>query len=500
MDCENYHKTNPPDPPDINSGSKDDMDFNISFSGESVPSYNSQEYSQNPQNEQSENNRIKQGPLKKLFDAFANKTNSNSNNNTNETNKNAINTKENRYDINTRYQYTDKYPFCVLIESNEGNIGRLHAIKVGHFLKENPNINKFIEKISPLGRNKIKVSLTNFKAANELITDNCIKNNNLIAYIPKLYVEKRGIVKGIDTFFSEEYILNEVKAEHSNVISVNRKFRKIKDQNNQEKLVPRQLITLSFQGNSLPKLIHINKVEFEVEPYVFPVIQCLGCLRFGHVQQNCKGKKRCITCGETHDENVTCFMKCIFCKSEQHDSRSKECEEYKIQKSIKETMARCNLTFLEAKKVYNNPSFANILTQNRYQALNNLSEYPPLNPNSQSNNNRTFFQKPKIQPNQSFKQTDGSSCESTKKRKAENPTEEIVKRKSSISNNSSILPNPYREEFIAQKNTIINSVAEYTNDLISSILNSNSLINLNELETKIKHNLSTIINNFSDLT
>lgn len=70
--------------------------------------------------EQIEKDFITQAPFKKVIHAFANKTNSNSDKNTNKTSKNVINMKENRYNLSTRYQRTDKYSYHVLIECNEG--------------------------------------------------------------------------------------------------------------------------------------------------------------------------------------------------------------------------------------------------------------------------------------------------------------------------------------------------------------------------------------------
>ncbi|KAJ8965108.1 hypothetical protein NQ314_004332 [Rhamnusium bicolor] len=161
--------------------------------------------------------------------------------------------------------------------------------------------------------------------------------------------ERRGIVKGVDTYFREEYLLNEIKLENPNAVNVKRFTRKIVQSDGVEKIVPRQLISVSFLGTSLPNM---------------------KCLRYGHVMQNCKGKSRCKNCGETHEEFDNCtLIKCIYCNSNEHISSSKECSEYQNQRKYKETMAKFNVSFKEAKQINKFPDYSKILTQNKFDIL-----------------------------------------------------------------------------------------------------------------------------------
>ena len=395
--------------------------------------------------------------LNNLQQAFGN----NGQSNITQNDTNLIQSEHKHYDLNTRYRPSDKGPFFVHVESKEKNIGKLHAIRVGHYLKQDPSIRAGITDIKSLGRNKIKIEFRNFDIANKIIEHKCITENNFIAYIPKFFVERKGIARGVDTFFDDEYLLNEIKNENPNVTSVKRFMRKQIDSNGQQILIPRQLISVSFLGTTLPSYIYINQVRFEIEPFIYPVIQCLNCLRYGHVLQNCKGKERCKKCGESHvDSNNTtdCQTKCIYCQSYDHSSLSKNCSEYLQQKKIKEAMANHNISFNEAKQLQNNSSYK-IATQNRFQVLDNVKEYPPL-PRSDQN----LISKPR---NTTYKistsQPPRINFEQTKKRKADSITDDSSPSiREPGPKNQSILPNPYRDDFMNYKQKLAEQITVYT--------------------------------------
>lgn len=83
-----------------------------------------------------------------------------------------------------------------------------------------------------------------------------------------------------------------------------------------------------------------------VKSYIFPVVQCFKCLRYGHTKNQCSGKERCKRCGKDHvdDGNYSSELKCANCGTE-HTATSKECESYLKQKYIR----RLNATLLSGK-------------------------------------------------------------------------------------------------------------------------------------------------------
>ncbi|KAK4872193.1 hypothetical protein RN001_016317 [Aquatica leii] len=95
------------------------------------------------------------------------------------------------YDLKLRYRSTDIGPYFVYVESNNKNIGKLHAIRVGHYLRQDADIRSQISDIISLGRNKISLEFRSYLAANKIITHACITDNNFIAYISKYFVERK---------------------------------------------------------------------------------------------------------------------------------------------------------------------------------------------------------------------------------------------------------------------------------------------------------------------
>lgn len=69
--------------------------------------------------------------------------------------------------------------------------------------------------------------------------------------------------------------------------------------NNERKLIPKQTVLLTFEGNILASRVFINYVACKVEPYVQRVTQCFKCLRFGHVVKQCNSTSNlCINCSK----------------------------------------------------------------------------------------------------------------------------------------------------------------------------------------------------------
>lgn len=104
--------------------------------------------------------------------------------------------------------------------------------------------------------------------------------NNLTAYIPAHLIEKKGVVRGVDTCYSEEELINLINC-GTKIKHVKRIY---KTRNNDGELTrtPRQMIIVTFDGLVIPQYIYIHKVRYEVGPYFQPVVMCFSCLRYGH--------------------------------------------------------------------------------------------------------------------------------------------------------------------------------------------------------------------------
>lgn len=403
-------------------------------------------------------------------------------------------------DFGNKYRPTDKAPYIVFVEHQEKNLGRLFPVRVGHYLLEcDKRISESVVDIKVVGINRVKVILKTYNAANSLVNNEVLRKQKLLAYIPKFYTQKKGVIKMVDTFFSEEYLLKSIESKYR-IMEVKRLRRKIKDTNTgEEKLIDRQMILVSFLGNELPQEIRINRVNFSVEPYVHPVIQCRTCLRFGHTERLCRGKPRCKTCGKTHETEDVCeeVLMCTHCGSTEHGSLSRKCPAFLKQKSIKEIMAYRNVSFKEAEQLFKNPSYSKVVNNNRFAILSNEENFPELPPSSVSKN----LPKPRtnIAHNKPSNSNHSSPSASNKRRKTSVSPERSPKRdhESTDIEKHPVIPNPYRREFLEYRDSLINQVSNFLVEVLAKSVRDSKAIQIIK-DINIKDSLSSFLNNQDD--
>lgn len=411
-------------------------------------------------------------------------------------------------DFTNRYRIGDQGPYYVYVEHKTKNIGKLFPIRVGSYLYINDAYKKTITDIKTVGRNRVKVILNSRKAANELVNHELLLKNNLISYIPKFYTQRKGIVRMVDTYFSEDYLLNSIECDRA-VLSVKRMTKKVTDKNTGEaKTVDRQIIIVSFLGTTLPPFLRINGVNFPVEAYRYPVILCTACLRYGHTATLCKSTSRkCRRCGESH-ETTDCdsdLQFCIYCKTNEHSSVSKLCPHFLKQKRIKAIMAEQNLSFKEAESIEKNPSYAKVVTNNRFNLLQNLSNFPqlplPQNYNHVVNNltnSQPVIHPPKNRYQQKQIQTQPRERPVANKRKTPPSLIDKSAKKTPISQSSpAITSNPYRTDFTDYKNKLTEQLTFFVSNLISQIHSADRELTIDLEQLNIKQQIVTLLSDIS---
>lgn len=125
-------------------------------------------------------------------------------------------------------------------------------------------------------------------------------------------------------------------------------------------------------------------------------------------------------------------------------------------------MAQENVSFREAENIYINPSYAKIVTNNRFAVLNNSINFPPL-PNS----NQTSFQSTPVTLR---KPVNKSNIPSPKKRKTSpiSPTIESPPVKKSPQFKvkiNSVRTNPYRDEYMSYKEKSVFILSTFIKEL-----------------------------------
>lgn len=391
--------------------------------------------------------------------------------------------------------YSDKYNIkniYVMIEgTNLENLGRIHPLRVGHILHKKLMIKNIIE-TKAMGKNRVRVQLHSLKDANDLVNNTLLEKENLKAFIPNHILEAKGILRGVDTYFDNEYILANIKSS-SRIISVNRLEKNIIKDGNTIR-VKKQSVIVVFEGNILANEVRIDSVNFPVERFYGRPTQCYKCLRFGHISKQCRSKvKLCISCGEEIDENIqhvcTAENFCVHCQvRNSHKSTSNICPYFKKQQKIRSIMIDNSLTFKEAEKIHEN-LFTTVATGNRFDALENNQDmdfhFPPLP--KQPNLNKFSFSQPSARVNPSPKISISSSQPSTS-----NKNSLYKKRKTNPTSSPDIMfpftfgpPNPLppnqlkdHELLEKEKNQLINSLSGYVIRLLENIKTMEDIKNL----------------------
>lgn len=255
-----------------------------------------------------------------------------------------------------KYNPKDCGPFIVHIsrETESPNAGTsLQPIRVGQiFANDNvPDIKK--DGIKSLGRNRVAVECKSADAANKLMENPCLARNKLTASIPSYHVSRMGLVRGVPVDWSmEEFVsATDLKEGSGKILKARRLQCKVLKEGSPPSWVPTQSVVVTFEGQNLPSKIYAFYTSLNVEIYVLPTIQCRKCLRFGHIQTQCRSDARCFKCAKKHP-GETCnispeHISCLFCTG-CHFATDKNCPEFGRQKTIKLLMSEQNISYQEA--------------------------------------------------------------------------------------------------------------------------------------------------------
>lgn len=283
-----------------------------------------------------------------------------------------------------KYEKSDSGPYHVYIEHADKEFtGRLNAMKIGEtVLLTHPELDNNIKNIESIGRNRIRVIFKDPDSANSLTGSARLKVRGLDAYIPKFFLFRQGVVRGVDKGYSEEYLQSNIKShEFNNNISVDkvtRIFRKVISIEKTE-YVPTQSVIVTFKSQKLPKYVTINRVIASVEPYVQKVLLCFNCYRYGHLGKQCKSTVRCLRCGDKH-KSASCNKNvadpiCLHCKGTHLTTDYNKCPEFQRQKQIKKIMCETNSSYRDAVKNVTSFTYAKVVDNNHSNITSNTNNY-----------------------------------------------------------------------------------------------------------------------------
>ena len=142
--------------------------------------------------------------------------------------------------------------------------------------------------------------------------------------------------------------------------------------------VKTHLYIITFNKPSIPNEVKIGFNKCPVTLYIPNPRRCFNCQRYGHGANNCRQDTRCVTCGKKGHERGAdlCdkIKRCYHC-DQGHESSSRECPQYKLEKIIIEDKYKNNLTFKQARdRTYStNPQLISLIP--RLQNSNNKRSY-----------------------------------------------------------------------------------------------------------------------------
>ncbi|GFT37465.1 uncharacterized protein TNCV_2632391 [Trichonephila clavipes] len=117
-------------------------------------------------------------------------------------------------------------------------------------------------------------------------------------------------------------------------------------------IIPTKHVILTFNSPNLPTSIKAGYLNCKIRPYIPNPLRCFKCQRFGHSQTACRGQLTCSRCASVGHASSDCTLepKCFNC-SESHQSDSKLCSKWKLEKKIQEIKTSKNISYPEARKL-----------------------------------------------------------------------------------------------------------------------------------------------------
>lgn len=191
-------------------------------------------------------------------------------------------------------------------------------------------------------------------------TENLLKATTLGGQVPiKITMHpnlntSKGLIYWEDLIDVEDVtLLDEMKSQK--VIDIKR-IKRVQVNDKKEKImVNTPLVVLTFDTKIIPKTIKVAYTRLPVRMYIPTPMRCKRCQYFGHTVNRCKNNPTCARCSSLeHAEEVNCneSAKCVNCSGD-HESFKKACPRYKQEYEVSKIKAIENVTYIQARKTYN---------------------------------------------------------------------------------------------------------------------------------------------------
>lgn len=225
--------------------------------------------------------------------------------------------------------------------------------------------------------NNVSVHFESREEANRFVQmENELNEMGYTTFIPIYFRSVVGVITNVPVDISAKEIFDEISQSDDlsqKVLKIERMPRRMRNGHRDYSLS----VKITFGTDELPSNVSIYHGLERVKPYIPPVQQCTGCLKYGHQIYACKAKNLllCSFCGiKGHDKSACAAAQpiCIHCKGV-HDATAKECLERKRQENIRILMSGKNLSYREVLEKF--PTYA---SKNQFDLLVNIDEFPTL--------------------------------------------------------------------------------------------------------------------------
>lgn len=202
----------------------------------------------------------------------------------------------------------DEFPVYIEGISREDKIGNKNPLLLSKIFKSV----KGIKENRRINANKIMLIFKQAVAANDFINHNCLKENNMKAYIPASSVERVGKIRFIPTETSNTELFDKLISD-SEIIAVRRFTKKVGGN-----IVPMSIISVTFSSTVLPDFVYLDNWRYKVFQYVPPLMQCFRCLKFRHSAKVCRNEQVCSKCSGNHSykDCSSEILKCCNCQGD----------------------------------------------------------------------------------------------------------------------------------------------------------------------------------------
>lgn len=318
-----------------------------------------------------------------------------------------------------------------------------------------------------------------------------LKQAGYSASIPMYYRSRVGVIRNVPVDITAEEIYDEI-SQKENILKIERMTRRLRNGHRDYSLN----VKITFNCAVLPTCVSIYHGLERVFPYIAPVLQCMGCLRYGHHVNACKTPNQtiCKRCGSKDHDTCDCIASrpsCIHCKKE-HEATAKDCMERKRQENIKILMSGKNLSYKEVLE-----QFPQYCSNNQFNILENMDDFPSLNRQSyrdqlKGKRSKTVYRNEKKRQVYPKKQADVNSQHYSQFSQAFEPTTPMTENKNRVSEyereETFLKANQNQSKFA--NNDSVNEIMDESTSSESELIINTSL----QLEEQQFDNNKTIIN------